>query len=790
MKSLVYWAATGMAVLAPTHVFSQEHLFSVKDDIAMRRFSDPHPEHGIPGSEIARKSPDGRYVVVVTTKGLLASDQIESDISVFDVEQVAAFLKTDSVHAPSPRLIAKIVSFPHRAPVEEYAPVIQDLSWSPDKTSVYFKGESPTGAYQLYEARLDGSGFQTLTPANISVNRFDVVKETIVYSASRAGVGRTPHGDIINTDAQRLTGYSLEDVLFPGEMNSLAPETFTLSVLHRAHGRWVTNHLPQYSLQEIPTMSHLFPFAVSPRADQLIALTPVSSIPVAWKGYDPASGYENLRMNGNVPGRTSVDNLLRPERYSLINLMNGRSIALFDAPNARILGYYDRNRLAWAADGKRVLLTNTFLSADTVSAQSNTPCAVASVDLPSLQTSCLFFEDKGQQPSDKHVLDVSFGTDDNEALVLLRNGPNEQIFQRYRRENGHWYLLSSSHFNAITNRLHELASPEKLEHEELQVSVRQGYNDPPMLWASNLTTGKLRQLWDPNPQFTHIRFGEAASYNWKDSTGREWNGVLVKPVGYMSGQRYPMVLQMYSFTEDEFVTDGVAPSAFAARHLASAGFVVLQIKKKPSTLSEADPQTHLEGYRSAIETLDKAGLIDPSRVGVVGFSWTCWYVVNALIKDPKLFAAATIADGLDNSYMQYILFDGDIQRQMDTIRGTSPFGNGLKRWVEEAPGFNLDKVETPVRIEAINPLSVLQEWELYTSLRLQHKSVDLIYFPEGTHIHQKPLERLESQQGNVDWLRFWLQGYEDPDPAKHDQYEVWRHLKNTHADSSGIQISK
>jgi hypothetical protein len=166
---------------------------------------------------------------------------------------------------------------------------------------------------------------------------------------------------------------------------------------------------------------------------------------------------------------------------------------------------------------------------------------------------------------------------------------------------------------------------------------------------------------------------------------------------------------------------------------------------------------------------------------VVGFSWTCWYAVNALIQDPKLFAAATIADGLDNSYMQYLIFGvgSPLRRQMERIRGTSPFGDGLKKWVEEAPGFHLDQVQAPVRIEAINPGSVLQEWELYASLRIQNKPVDLIYFPHGTHIHQKPMERLESQQGNVDWLRFWLQGYVDPDPAKQAQYKRWQALRPT-----------
>jgi hypothetical protein len=167
-------------------------------------------------------------------------------------------------------------------------------------------------------------------------------------------------------------------------------------------------------------------------------------------------------------------------------------------------------------------------------------------------------------------------------------------------------------------------------------------------------------------------------------------------------------------------------------------------------------------------------------VGVVGFSWTCWYAIHALIHAPHLFAAATIADGLDNSYVQYMLFGvsaSGVQRQMEAIRGGAPFGGGLRRWVEEAPGFHLDQVQTPVRIEMIGPASVLQEWELYASLEMQHKAVDPIYFPHGMHIHQRPLERLASQQGNVDWMRFWLENYVDPDPAKAAQYRSWENLK-------------
>jgi len=762
------FAAIGFAALSILPARAQDHRFSVKDDIAMVRFSEPSSEPGVLGSETAKPSPDGDYVAIITTKGLLASDQIESDLSVFRLKEVSAFLE-GAAPRPQPRVIASIISYPHREQTTAYAPVIKDLRWSSDSKGIYFRGENRSGAYQLYLAKVDGSRLQTLTPANRSVDRFDVVNSAIVYKSSILGEKHGPLGNTINADALVATGSRIQDVIFPDQLSTIAPESFTLSVLRYANDRWSARQVPGYAVRDMTYLSSLFPFALSPKQTRLIALTPVLTVPDAWKHYEPAKGFEHLRLSRSLDGRiTSADNLARPQQYMVIDLATGTSTPLADAPNARSLAYYlDNSSVTWADDEKRILATNTFLKMEEKDGSDNTrPCAVASFDLPSLNAQCLFFETGDLDPTALHVLDVSFGVSDDEATVTLKQGPKDQVVQRYRLDENGWRLIASSAVSEASR--------------DIQISIRQSLNEPPTLWVSDRRTGKARQLWDPNPQLGHMRFGEASLYQWKDKADREWSGVLVKPVGYEAGKRYPLVVQMYSYVDNQFLTDGLYPTAFAARHLASVGFVVLQIKKRPDTLSEADPQVHLEGYRSAIESLDAAGMVDRSRVGVVGFSWTCWYAVNALIKDPSLFAAATIADGLDNSYMQYLVFGvgaHPILRQMDRIRETSPFGDGLKKWMEEAPGFHLDQVQSPVRIEAINPGSVLQEWEMYASLRIQKKPVDLIYFPHGTHIHQKPLERLESQQGSVDWFRFWLQGYEDPDPEKQAQYQRWRALE-------------
>ncbi len=48
--------------------------------------------------------------------------------------------------------------------------------------------------------------------------------------------------------------------------------------------------------------------------------------------------------------------------------------------------------------------------------------------------------------------------------------------------------------------------------------------------------------------------------------------------------------------------------------------------------------------------------------------------------------------------------------------------------------------------------------------------------PNASHVVSMPSDLVQSQQGDVDWFRFWLQGYEDTDPAKADQYRRWESL--------------
>ncbi len=51
------------------------------------------------------------------------------------------------------------------------------------------------------------------------------------------------------------------------------------------------------------------------------------------------------------------------------------------------------------------------------------------------------------------------------------------------------------------------------------------------------------------------------------------------------------------------------------------------------------------------------------------------------------------------------------------------------------------------------------------------------------HVLTNPVAIMASYSGCVDWLRFWLQDYEDPDPAKSSQYKRWRELRTMQVES-------
>jgi dipeptidyl aminopeptidase/acylaminoacyl peptidase len=293
---------------------------------------------------------------------------------------------------------------------------------------------------------------------------------------------------------------------------------------------------------------------------------------------------------------------------------------------------------------------------------------------------------------------------------------------------------------------------------------------------------------DLNPQFQNLALARIEEITWKDAHGIEVKGGLYWPADYVAGKKYPVILQTHNWDPDKFWMDGPWATAFAAQALAGKGFFVLQAPDPDWHISMTPKEAPraMAAYESAIDYLERRRLIDRNRVGITGFSRTYWYVTYTLTHSKHHFAAAAVADGLDGSYFQYMTQPG-VATQYEQMFGGPPYGKSMSQWLKQSPAFLMDKIETPLRIQTSSPDALLIDWHWYSGLSRLDKPVEMIYIPEGTHILEKPWERITSQQGNVDWFCFWLKGEEDPDPGKAEQYKRWRELRKLQRENEAKQ---
>jgi fermentation-respiration switch protein FrsA (DUF1100 family) len=320
--------------------------------------------------------------------------------------------------------------------------------------------------------------------------------------------------------------------------------------------------------------------------------------------------------------------------------------------------------------------------------------------------------------------------------------------------------------------------------EHVQIAVEQGLNDRPRIYVREAQSGTKKVLFDPNPQADRFSFGEVRAIEWQDANGLKWRGGLLLPPAYVSGTRYPLVVQTHGFSSSQFLLDGPGDhgggvTAFAAQALANAGFVVLQVEDNARTITE----DHLEGpaaavgFHAGIEKLIADGLVDRSRVGLVAFSRTGLHAINFVARYPAMLAALTMSDTLQPGYSirSFNAANPPMAAVLDRLTGGAPQLENIGEWFANNPLYALGRARAAVRLEAM--VQGLGMWEPYAVLREAARPVEFVLYPDGSHVLQKPQERLSSQGGNVDWLRFWLQLYEDPAPEKREQYARWRKLR-------------
>jgi dipeptidyl aminopeptidase/acylaminoacyl peptidase len=141
----------------------------------------------------------------------------------------------------------------------------------------------------------------------------------------------------------------------------------------------------------------------------------------------------------------------------------------------------------------------------------------------------------------------------------------------------------------------------------------------------------------------------------------------------------------------------------------------------------------------------------------------------------NLLAAASIASVLLEP--SYYWLNGVAGRDIhDGLRQAWKLGSPdetPERWKQVSPALSIEEFKTPLLMQ-YSEQEFRPTIEFFARLSNSSTPVDLYVFPQERHVLSQPRHRLAAYERNLDWFRFWLQGYVDQSPDKAEQYRRWQ----------------
>lgn len=287
-------------------------------------------------------------------------------------------------------------------------------------------------------------------------------------------------------------------------------------------------------------------------------------------------------------------------------------------------------------------------------------------------------------------------------------------------------------------------------------------NHPGELYVLDAIDARPRRLTDVNAFTDSLDLGRTESIEWSGPDGFREDGVLVYPVGYRQGRKYPLVLLIHGGP----TISSNAGFQQLAQLFASAGFLVFQPNYRGST-NLGDAYQHAiyrntgdgpgKDVMAGLAAVEKLGMVDESRIGVSGWSYggfmTAW-----LTSHYDVWKAAVAGAPLTDWLMDYSI---SYYQEADAhLFGASPWTNaGWDIWRAQSPITYVRSVKAPTLIlgdvmDSNVPLVNAEEW--YHGLRDNGVTVEFYAYPETSHLPHDVVQVSDVYRRWVGWMEKYL----------------------------------
>ena len=345
------------------------------------------------------------------------------------------------------------------------------------------------------------------------------------------------------------------------------------------------------------------------------------------------------------------------------------------------------------------------------------------------------------------------------------------------------------YFNAgvtVTTQLHALyvatGQVRQLTEERAALSVSRnddtgtiliGYSDPKtpptVFTAPSVDEVPNRSTWtqlvEANPQLADVAFGEEVEINWRSSDGKMVGGVLVYPVGYEEGRRYPLIVAIHGgpASADVLRFNG----GYNAQVYAGAGYAVLKPNYRGSRNYGNEHRTGIVGdyftlgyedIMTGVDHLIDEGVVDGDRMGALGWSagghWSNW-----ILTQTDRFKAISSGAGTMNWISMYA--QSDVQRNRQFYVGDGFLYEDFDNYFNQSPLKYISNAKTPTMIHVVegdprvpSPQSV----ELHMALKKLDVPTELFMYPGRSHGIPDPRNRLAKAVSEMAWMDYYVRG--------------------------------
>ncbi len=383
----------------------------------------------------------------------------------------------------------------------------------------------------------------------------------------------------------------------------------------------------------------------------------------------------------------------------------------------------------------------------------------------------LYFYDVGSSTTTEVNLDwdryLGFGLEvtDDGFIALLADGARSKP-ARYTRHGSTWSREWIAGENA-TNYYDVVLGKDShtLLYEYSTASI------PTQWYRAQLNGAKVEspvQLTDLNPQYKNRTIAKTEVLHWKGANDDDVEGILYYPDNYEPGKKYPLITATHGGPAGADHDAWDENWAYSQNLLTQRGAFLLKtnyhgssdygLKWVTSICCGHYYDLEIPDIEKGVDNLITKGLIDPDKIGALGWSNGSILSIQLTVTDPDRYKAASVGAGDVEWISDWA--NVDFGESFDHYYfGKSPIEDP-QLYIEKSPIFKMNRVKTPTLIfhgTIDRQVPTAQSWTYYRVLYWLNKvPVKLVLFPGEAHGPRKLSHQMRKVTEEMAWFDKYL----------------------------------